>query len=113
MIVIASSDPATASVAPPGGTRRLITPNPLAAGWPTVDGAALLDIGRILLQALAAYQRGLAGRSHQICYAMKANSTLAIARLLRELDTVDFSTDIERGQGAMDFNAECAGMCGV
>ena len=44
MIVIASSDPATASVAPAGGTRRLITPNPLAAGWPTPDGAALLDI---------------------------------------------------------------------
>lgn len=44
MIVIASSDPATASVAPPGGTRRLITPNPLAAGWPTQDGAALIDI---------------------------------------------------------------------
>jgi len=32
---------------------------------------------------------------------------------LKPLDTVDFSTDIERGQGAMDFNAECAGMCGV
>lgn len=44
MIVITCSDPATASVAPPGGTRRLITPNPLAAGWPTQDGAALVDI---------------------------------------------------------------------
>ena len=44
MIVITCSDPATASVAPPGGTRRLITPNPLAAGWPTEAGAALLDI---------------------------------------------------------------------
>ncbi|HYF08027.1 MAG TPA: Ldh family oxidoreductase [Acetobacteraceae bacterium] len=44
MIVMASSDPATASVAPAGGTRRLITPNPLAAGWPTPAGAALLDI---------------------------------------------------------------------
>ena len=31
-----------------------------------------------ILAALGAYQRGLAGRSHQICYAMKANSTLAI-----------------------------------
>jgi len=28
--------------------------------------------------ALAAYQRGLAGRKHLICYAMKANSTLAV-----------------------------------
>jgi hypothetical protein len=32
---------------------------------------------------------------------------------LKPLDTVDFSTDIERGQGAFDFQTECAGMCGV
>jgi diaminopimelate decarboxylase len=35
-----------------------------------------------MLSALAAYQRGLAGRSHQICYAMKANSTLGILQTL-------------------------------
>lgn len=35
-----------------------------------------------MLDALAAYQRGLAGRSHQICYAMKANSTLGILQTL-------------------------------
>ncbi|MBT9465743.1 MAG: diaminopimelate decarboxylase [Hydrogenophaga sp.] len=35
-----------------------------------------------MLNALAAYQRGLAGRSHQICYAMKANSTLGILQTL-------------------------------
>jgi len=32
---------------------------------------------------------------------------------LQPLDTVDFSTDIDRGQGAFDFQTECAGMCGV
>jgi len=31
-----------------------------------------------MLAALAAYQRALAGRSHLVCYAMKANSTLAV-----------------------------------
>ncbi len=31
-----------------------------------------------MLQALAAYQRGFAGRQARICYAMKANSSLAI-----------------------------------
>jgi len=31
-----------------------------------------------MLEALAAYQRALTGRSHLICYAMKANSTLAV-----------------------------------
>lgn len=35
-----------------------------------------------MLQALAAYQRGLAGRAHLICYAMKANSSLAILQTL-------------------------------
>ena len=35
-----------------------------------------------ILAALAAYQRGLAGRKALICYAMKANSSLAILKLL-------------------------------
>jgi diaminopimelate decarboxylase len=34
-----------------------------------------------MLAALAAYQRGFAGRQVQICYAMKANSTLAVIQL--------------------------------
>ncbi len=37
-----------------------------------------------ILAALAAYQRGLAGRNALICYAMKANSSLAILRLLAD-----------------------------
>ena len=35
-----------------------------------------------ILQALSAYQRGLAGRNALICYAMKANSSLGIIQLL-------------------------------
>jgi len=35
-----------------------------------------------ILDALAAYQRALTGRSFRICYAMKANSTLAILQTL-------------------------------
>jgi diaminopimelate decarboxylase len=34
-----------------------------------------------MLASLAAYQRGLAGRKAQICYAMKANSTLAVLQV--------------------------------
>lgn len=34
-----------------------------------------------MLAALAAYQRGFAGRDAQICYAMKANSSLALLQL--------------------------------
>ena len=32
---------------------------------------------------------------------------------LKPLDTVDFSTDVERGQRVFDFQTECSGMCGV
>jgi L-lactate dehydrogenase len=44
MVVVTCSDPSTASVAPFGGTRRIITPNPLAAGWPTPGGPVMIDI---------------------------------------------------------------------
>ncbi|MFT4195565.1 diaminopimelate decarboxylase [Ottowia sp.] len=37
-----------------------------------------------ILHALAAYQRGLAGRDALICYAVKANSSLAILKLLAD-----------------------------
>ena len=37
-----------------------------------------------ILSALAAYQRGFAGRQARICYAMKANASLAILRLLAD-----------------------------
>jgi diaminopimelate decarboxylase len=37
-----------------------------------------------MLAALAAYQKGFAGRKAQICYAMKANSSLAILQLFAQ-----------------------------
>jgi diaminopimelate decarboxylase len=37
-----------------------------------------------MLSALAAYQRGFAGRQAQICYAMKANSSLAVLQLFAQ-----------------------------
>ncbi len=44
MLIVASSDPSAASVAPFGGTRRLFTPNPLAAGWPSPGGPVMIDV---------------------------------------------------------------------
>jgi L-lactate dehydrogenase len=44
ILLLMCSDPATASVAPWGGTRRIITPNPIAAAWPTPEGPVVLDI---------------------------------------------------------------------
>lgn len=58
------------------------------------EGVLLADLARqfgtplfvysqaALLAALSAYQRGLAGRDALICYAMKANSTLALLQTL-------------------------------
>jgi diaminopimelate decarboxylase len=37
-----------------------------------------------MLDALAAYQRGFAGRKAQICYAMKANSTLGVLQVFAQ-----------------------------
>jgi diaminopimelate decarboxylase len=37
-----------------------------------------------MLAALAAYQRGFAGRQAQICYAMKANSSLAVLQVFAQ-----------------------------
>ena len=37
-----------------------------------------------MLDALAAYQRGFAGRNAQICYAMKANSTLGVLQVFAQ-----------------------------
>ena len=39
-----------------------------------------------MLGALAAYQRGFAGRKAQICYAMKANSSLAVLQVFAQAD---------------------------
>jgi len=44
MLLIASSDPNSASVAPFGGTRAVFTPNPLAMGFPTARDPVLIDI---------------------------------------------------------------------
>ncbi len=44
LMVLASSDPASASVAPYGGTQPVMTPNPIAMGFPCSRGDVLIDI---------------------------------------------------------------------
>ena len=67
-----------------------------AQGRLTLDGHDLTELARqhgtplyvysrqAMLQALAAYQRALVGRQHLVCYAMKANSTLAVLQTFAE-----------------------------
>ena len=44
MVLLSSSDPATASVAPFGGTQAVFTPNPLAVGIPTSGDPVMIDV---------------------------------------------------------------------
>ena len=44
MLVITSSDPQMGSIAPWGGTRRVFSPSPLGAGWPTGRDPVLMDV---------------------------------------------------------------------
>lgn len=44
MIILSTSDPAAASVAPYGGRKPVYTPDPIAIGIPTPDGPILVDI---------------------------------------------------------------------
>ncbi|MEO6567950.1 MAG: Ldh family oxidoreductase, partial [Opitutaceae bacterium] len=59
MIILSCSDPAANGVAPHGGKKALMTPNPIAAGWPTGGDPVLLDISASLVT------NGLAGRLHR------------------------------------------------
>jgi LDH2 family malate/lactate/ureidoglycolate dehydrogenase len=44
MMLLSCCDPAVASVAPQGGRRGVMTPNPFAAGWPTAGDPVMLDV---------------------------------------------------------------------
>ena len=44
MVILASSDPSDASIAPFGGLRAVFTPDPIAVGIPTADGPILIDM---------------------------------------------------------------------
>ncbi|MCW6509250.1 Ldh family oxidoreductase [Lichenifustis flavocetrariae] len=51
MVIVASSDPSDAHVAPFGGTRAVFTPDPLAVGIPTEGDPILIDISASITTA--------------------------------------------------------------
>ena len=85
------SSPTSNAPALPGGAHLSYRDGQL---W--LEGVSLAELARqhgtplfvysqaAILDALGAYQRGLAGRRAQICYAMKANSALAVLKLLAD-----------------------------
>jgi LDH2 family malate/lactate/ureidoglycolate dehydrogenase len=44
VMVLSCADPAARGVAPHGGRREVMTPNPIAAGWPTEGDPVMLDV---------------------------------------------------------------------
>lgn len=60
MLVLASSDPAVASVAPFGGRQAVFTPNPIAAGIPTSGNPVLVDISSSIVT------NGMSGRLQKV-----------------------------------------------
>ncbi len=44
LVLLSCSDPTLAGVAPHGGRTAVITPDPLAAAWPTEHGPVILDV---------------------------------------------------------------------
>lgn len=59
LMLLACSDPNTASVAPFGGTQAVFTPNPLALGFPLSGGGVLVDISASITT------NGMSNRKHQ------------------------------------------------
>jgi L-lactate dehydrogenase len=54
--ILMSSDPAGASVAPFGGSEKLVTPDPIAASWPAGADPVMIDV------SMSATTNGLTGR---------------------------------------------------
>ena len=84
MIVLACSDPNVASVAPHGGTQPLLTPNPVAAGFPTPGQPILMDI------STSTTTNGLTARSHAEKQLMPAPWLLNAAGALTDDPSVLF-----------------------
>ena len=58
LLLLACSDPKSASVAPFGGTQAVFTPNPLAVGFPLLGGGVMIDISASITT------NGMSNRKH-------------------------------------------------
>jgi L-lactate dehydrogenase len=72
LVTLACSAPAAATVAPFGGMRPLLTPNPLAAGIPTGADPILLDISASITTVNNARQLAQAGQRFPGAWALDA-----------------------------------------
>jgi LDH2 family malate/lactate/ureidoglycolate dehydrogenase len=63
LILLASSDPAVASVAPAGGARAVLAANPIAAGIPTSGDPIIIDMSSAMTTTAASQRWARGGQS--------------------------------------------------
>jgi LDH2 family malate/lactate/ureidoglycolate dehydrogenase len=73
--LIFNSDPAGQRVAPYGGTEALLTPNPMAMGYPTSDTPVLVDICTSITTTSMTRQKHAAGEQFEQPWLLDANGT--------------------------------------
>ncbi len=71
--IVACSDPNAASVAPFGGTRAVMTPNPIAIGFPTSSGPVLIDISASITTNGMCNRKAAAGETFAEPWLIDAN----------------------------------------
>ena len=72
VMVLASSDANSASVAPFGGTRAVFTPNPIAIGYPCSSGDVLIDISASITTNGMSNRKAAAGETFADNWLMDA-----------------------------------------
>ncbi len=65
LMLLASSDNNSASVAPYGGTQAVFTPNPMALGYPLSDGGVMVDISASITTNNMLNRKRAAGQTYE------------------------------------------------
>jgi LDH2 family malate/lactate/ureidoglycolate dehydrogenase len=73
LLLLACSDPNTASVAPFGGTQAVFTPNPLALGFPLSQGGVMVDISASITTNGMSNRKHAAGERYAYPVALDAH----------------------------------------
>jgi LDH2 family malate/lactate/ureidoglycolate dehydrogenase len=77
LMVLASSDNNSASVAPFGGTQAVFTPNPLAMGFPLSEGGVMVDISASITTNNMLNRKKAAGEQFEQAVLMDAQGQLS------------------------------------
>jgi LDH2 family malate/lactate/ureidoglycolate dehydrogenase len=73
MAILSTSDPVAAGVAPHGGRAQVMTPDPLAAAWPTAGAPVILDISTSITTNGLTKRLAAEGRKFPGLWAVDAN----------------------------------------